>query len=356
MVVLIVAFAVGGSVYAWMQHRAAPDAAFDAVSACRRVPLIDADTGAALSGQAEDLTVDRDRARLLLSVYDRRAAEAGGTPEGGVFIAPLAQVVRADAELRVSRALVGDVDAPHGIAYRDGRLAVVSRKYENGDLSSAAIRVYSAEAEVFRTRAILRNPVFVRANEVDWSQTGELYVTFDRASGGFWPTLWRHATAAQTGSVMRFDLESGDSATVADGLHFANGVAASAETVYVAETRGGTLRAYPEATLAKSPLPVQTFDEIRMPGAPDNLTADPEGRILVALHNLLPIYAWARHGGGRRSGSRIVEVRGSNARVLLDDRKGEVLNGATSAVALGGGDLAVGSAIASGLAICRLRS
>ncbi len=356
--VLIAALTVGGTIYAWTQQSAIPQAAFDVAAACRRVPLINADTGETLAGQAEDLAIDQGRDRLFLSIYDRRAAEAGDAPDGGVFIAPVARVAGADAELRVSRAALGDfeVDAPHGIAFQNDRLAVVARQYHDGALSDATIRVYAADARAFRTSAILRNPFFIRANDLEWSKTGDLYVTFDRASGGFWPTLWRQATAARTGSVMRFDLESGRSATVADGLHFANGVVAAGKTVYVAETRGRAVRAYPEAILEESPLPVQTFGEIRLPGAPDNLTADDDGRVLAALHNNLPVYAWARHGPGRRSGSRIVEMSGSTARILLDDREGDLLNGATSAVALGGGDVAVGSATAPGLAICRLRS
>jgi hypothetical protein len=163
----------------------------------------------------------------------------------------------------------------------------------------------------------------------------QMRVTLDRGSCGVsWEDLKPSST---TGRVISVGLGGVAPPKIEQsGLAFANGIAG----LYVAETRGSRLH----HSLDKA---------VELPGGPDNLTWDPLGGLITALHPNLYWLAAYRYGYYDAAPSRIVRVDlDRNIEVLFDDTSGEVFSGASVAV-LADGMLVVGSIRDAGLLVCR---
>lgn len=302
-----------------------------APSSCQVVTVVD-ETGRALVG-IEDLQQRADTGMLVISAYDRRNPEV---PLGGLYTVSLFAL---SGGSRVPARTLYDGETaetrfrPHGFSLSpDGtRLAVVIRGDENDawiETGPTDGKAWAPERRITGTRLCRANDVQLAGNDSD-----DMLITLDRAEceASFGDLL----PGAQTGRVARFD---GTSLSIlSEGLAFPNGVAAG----HVAETRAAHIR-------VPGDLPIE------VPGGPDNLSEDGQGRLIAALHpSLFQLWIY-REGWRARSPSRIVRVDPAARTVepLFDDPEGLMFSGATGAVVTDN-ILVAGSALDAGLLVCR---
>jgi hypothetical protein len=317
--------------------------------ACRRVALIDAETGERLVG-AEDLAVDAERGRLIVSAYDRRKAERDARrrmptiAEGGLYSVDLVSLesgVEARAKPLVERFAIEGGLRPHGLSLdaATGDIAFINRSYvERGRdwRMHTTYFVVSSAGEILDFGA-----AHCRANDILLG--ARPYASFDHATCG--NAFLEDATgAADTGIV---DL---DGETVYVDVQTANGLARwSAEQFALAATRERSVLMFKEGSGG-----LAMTARVTTPGGPDNLSYAPDGSIIAAVHPDLFRFGLARYQGFGRAGSRVVSVdpKTEQVRVLFDDRDGRLFSAATIAVEWRGG-LILGSVLDEGLLACK---
>ena len=322
---------------------------------CRRVTLIDERTGAAIVG-AEDMAIDRRRDRLIVSAYDRRAAERAArrkafqVPEGGLYELDLNALRQPDGRLVAARPLL-DADAvagglrPHGLDYdpERGEVAFVNRGYQKIDerwrmtprLERASI--FGDIVEVSGEEAPCA------ANDVLVSDVGA-FVSFDHGDCG-----WR-GMAEDVFGFARSGIASAGGAPLFEAAKFANGIAELRNgDIALADTKSSSI-----VVLTKAG---DGFDEERRvttPGGPDNLTIAEDGRVIAALHpSLIWIGAHRKLGFGNAP-SRVVKVDpdSGDVELLFDNVVGHRFSAATVAVE-DDKTLVLGSVTEPGVLVCR---
>jgi len=309
-----------------------------ALEDCRQIALTDTATGRALVG-IEDMELLPDNDTLILSALDRLALEwhPDEAPEGGLYEVSLARLAGGQpwaAPIVQPGAVKGGL-FPQGMAISDDgeRLGFINRARDG----TVSIVAGSLTRGAFSVRTARSAPLFCRANDMLFAGGGsmQMRVTLDRGSCGVaWADLKSGST---TGRVIFVDLGDISTPTIEQtGLAFANGIAG----LYVAETRGSRLH--------------HRLDRpVELPGGPDNLTWDPLGGLIAALHPSLYRVAAYRYGYFDTAPSRIVRVDlDRTIEVLFDDPGGEVFSGASVAV-FAGGVLVAGSIRDAGLLVCR---
>jgi sugar lactone lactonase YvrE len=327
------ALVAAAAVPAWLISGEAPLPARFAAEDCRRVGLVDAQSGRPIGG-GEDLALTPDGAALIVSAHDRRDP---ARPNGGLYAVPVAELAAEPASATVAATPLLDPAAratpfrPHGISLsRDGRRLAVVNRIRRDD---AVVEIGTLDAGGWHGQSVVRDARFCRANDLDFEDGGEgdaLLVTIDRADCH--NSLLDLAPGARTGSLVR--IAGGRVTTVRDGLRFPNGIAAGT----VAETRGRRL-VRPDGR------------RLELPGAPDNLSTDGDGLIVAVHPNLLALWLYIR-GWTDRAPSRLLRVGPDDTvEVLLDDPAGALYSGATVGV-MAGGRLIAGSARDAGLLVC----
>ncbi len=309
-----------------------------ALEDCQRIDLTDAVTDRAIVG-IEDMELLADGDTLILSAQDRLALEwhPDEAPEGGLYEISLARLARGQpwaTPLVQPGAVTGGL-FPQGIAVSDDgeRLAFINRARDG----TVSIIAGSLTQGAFSPRAKRTDPLFCRANDLIFAGGGSMAmrVTLDRGSCGIsWADLKPSST---TGRVISVGLGGGATPKIEEtGLAFANGIAG----LYVAETRASRLH----HRLDRS---------VEVPGGPDNLTWDPLGGLIAALHPSLYRLAAYRYGYHDTAPSRIVRVDlDRTVEVLFDDTGGTIFSGASAAV-LADGLLVAGSVRDAGVLVCR---
>lgn len=318
------------------------------LSECRRVALVDAETGERIRG-AEDIAVDATRGRLIVSAYDRRKAERGvrmradAVPEGGLYSVNL-DGLGAKVELRalpiVDRMAIEGGLRPHGISLdaRAGEIAFINRSYfkraGRWELQPRYVVVTAAGAIVNSGAA------HCAANDILFGET--IYASFDHASCQ--PSLADEAAGGGPTGIV--DLAG---RPVYRDVRFANGLARrDAENFALAGTREKSVLLFKEeaATLAM-------VTRIKTPGGPDNLAYAPDGALVAAVHPDLFKLGLARRMGIGKSPSRVVSIDPvtERVRILFDDPAAKRISAASVAV-VDDGRLIIGSALDEGLAVC----
>ncbi len=266
----------------WLASAAAQSAE---LAGCRAVQPVGAD-GAVVVG-VEDMALDRARARVLLSAYDRRAvaaALAAGTkpPVGGIHALPLSAL--GPGRVRVERLAVAELPPgglrPHGIGLAGDRLAVVNRTVAGGRIEPV-VDVFGLAERGLVHRRRFADPRLCRPNDVAWAAPERLLVSNDRGTCrglGLW---WERVANRPASFVMAFTGASVDIA--ATGLRFANGVAVPDWGPVVAATRGRRLEWL-------------HGEGVALGFAPDNLTVDAAGLVWAAGPVRLWRYAAFRAG------------------------------------------------------------
>lgn len=322
---------------------------------CKRISLIDNETGDEVVG-AEDLDIDRVGGRLIVSAYDRRAVERAtrrsseSIPEGGLYVVTVNDLSVVEDRLRAQSiaartSLAGGL-RPHGIAYDEasGQLHFINRAYER-QKNRWRMRAQLLTLDL-RGETIAAQDVGCTANDIV-VHGGQVLLTLDHSGCGL------GAGAEDVFGLKRARLVNAAGTTIADGIGFANGVAALADgRVLVAATRERAL--YPVALKEDGAVKQEA---IRLGAAPDNLSISDDGRIIVALHPSLPAIGLQRRLGVGRSPSRIVEIdpKTGHRRLLFDDPKASMISAATVAINTRN-LLVIGSVIDSGIVVCRSAS
>jgi len=310
---------------------------------CAPVRLVD-EAGRPVVG-IEDMALDAERRRVVLSAYDRRAV-AGAIernevpPEGGLYA--LASDALAAGEVAVARyevrALPPGGLRPHGIALAEDRLAVVNRTVAEGRIVPVVDR-FEVDGATLRHRARLTDARLCRPNDVAWNVEGRLLVTNDHGACGGPALWWERLTNSPSSFVMA--MANGDRQMTAAGFRFANGIALNDGSPVVAATRGRRLHRLEAHRRVHVPLPF----------APDNVVAGGTGAVWTAGPVQLWRYAAFRAGWLSSAGpSRVARWRPGDQPDVFDVPPA-ALHGPT--VALPVGDrLLLGSAYDDRLLLC----
>lgn len=327
----------------------APSAIAYSGADCGRRALIDPQ-GDIVVG-AEDLLVDRRNGRLIVSAYDRRAAERaarrgdGAIPEGGVYAVRLDDLFAKGAEVEAAslldRAAARRGLRPHGIDYdpEEERLVFINRGYErdNGRWTRKVelIEVYLADEKPDFTIA----DSHCAANDALLGETTLLTIDHRDCDGG--------AILENVFRLRRSGLATSEGERLSPGVAFANGLARIGDEIAMGATRENAVL-FLDAD--------DGFSErarVKTPGGPDNLTATPDGAIIAAVHPSLLRLAFHRKLNARRAPSRIVRIDPDGPRLdwLFDDPHGHLFSGATVATETEDG-LIIGSATDAGLLVC----
>ncbi|UEM18421.1 hypothetical protein JL100_014910 [Skermanella mucosa] len=308
---------------------------------CEPVTLVDEATGRSVVG-AEDIALDQDSGRLVVSAHDRLA---GADPGGGLYGLDLGHL--ATGGVRVRDLADGTVRRPHGIDLYEGKtLFVVDRG--DGEIGSTAVWIIDLAGG---GRRRVENPLLCRANDIAALDSTRFLFTADHGACGRIGVAVENILGLARGFVGYFDGET--VRAVASGLDFPNGIAVNRrrDEVVVAATRGRELLVYGQAELLAG---APARRRLPLDGAPDNLSVTDDGRILVALHPALWRLALHRYGlpGGEHAPSRIesLDMAGGARRVFEDD--GTRLSAATVAVAWRD-RLLIGSVLGDHLWLCR---
>lgn len=298
---------------------------------CRRVSVIDADTGQPVIG-IEDLAQIAGGGRLLLAAHDRLDPSL---PSGGIYQTSLFDLNAGGAVAvsnLVDRDALDEPFRPHGIALsQDGRrLAVINRSGR----TEAQVEIGPFSVGTWRAETRLTDRRLCRANDLDFDpeNPSALSITIDR--GACQVSFSDYMPGARTGRVLTYD---GDELTErAANLTFPNGIEGS----WVAETRGHRLSSFEGR-------------EVALPGGPDNLNAAPDGTLIAAVHPKLAQLGLYLNDWSRSAPSRIVRIapETGGVEVLFDDPAGELFSAATSAVLIDD-HLIAGSVRDAGLLLC----
>ncbi len=329
-------------------------AAADEALACKRVEMLDGDSGKAVQG-AEDLALDREAGRLFISAYDRWAVEdaaqanARTLPQGGIYAVTLAEIAEAGDSLEVRNLTRGVEGAmqPHGIGLYHGgerrRLFAVNHAYarDHGEWrKQTRIDIFEVEGEALEAIGRIGGESLCNANDVAPISGESALVTRDRAACGGPSRVLETMAGLRRAEVMLVELSAqGERQTVEmllDGIGFANGIALSpnGRSLAVAATREQAVHFHDLPALLNGQ--ESRTARVSVPGGPDNLNWGTDGRLLAAVHPSLMRSGIARHQwfGRDRAGSRLVVIdpEQSGSRTLVDDPEGHSLNMATSVV------------------------
>lgn len=319
------------------------------LSACRRVDLLPEGGGAPIVG-AEDVKIDLPRHRLLISAYNRLAAERAAArkavkiPEGGVYavdLGALAQGATAPAK-RLLRA--GDFPGglrPQGLDVdAAGRIAFINRAYlrKKSGWALAPELVVADEGG----KVVARAPARCSSNAVTFGPP--IVVSFDHAMCGWRSAVEDVRDAAESGLADAGGVEHFGHAQFANGV-----VALGGGRLALAATRS-------RAILILSPDEVGRYQDVTrigVAGGPDNISKNASGALVAALHTNLFRLALQRKLGFGRASSRVVEIDpdSGQSQLLFDDPQAKIFSAATGAVEIGE-MLVAGSAVDQGLLIC----
>lgn len=335
-IALVVVFLAFWLVWLWL---ISPPTALPAVYAhtdCRKV-IIRAPDGTTVAG-AEDLALVRDRGAVLLSAHDRLSSQTNG---GLYAVSPFALSGggTVDADLVYTPSADGRVFRPHGIAVSESgdMLAVINRSAPN----SAQIEIGPLTRDGWTLDTTIMGEHLCRANDLAFTtrEAAELYVTIDRQECV--TSLADMMPGAMTGRIQLIGRDV--DAPAQKGLKFPNGlvIEPGTDVPILAETRAAQIR-----TGAKTPIPV--------PGGPDNLTLDQDGKVIAALHPSLVQLWFYLNDWRERAPSRIarIDVESGAVEVLFDDPEGTLFAGATAALTIHD-MLIAGSVRDTGLLVCR---
>ena len=321
---------------------------------CRRVVLIDAESGDHLRG-VEDIEIDRQSGRLYLSAYDRRAVEkaarnrASSLPQGGIYAVSLDDVFDADEASVLAAPLIapGDIAGglrPHGLSFdaKNHELVFINRTYQRMNdrwIETPRLQRIGANGEMF-VGAVQDSPC--SANDVLVTEQ-QIFTSFDHGACN-----WR-GQIEEIFNLKRSGLASNHSGTVFNEAAFANGLTRTRDgNIVLAATREKALLFMSERSNG-----VETASRIEVPGGPDNLSISYDGGVVAATHQNLLRLALNRKLGIGKAPSRIIKANPKTGAVdiLLNDPSGALFSAATIAVETPRG-LVAGSVTDKGVLVC----
>lgn len=335
-----------------------------AADQCRRVAVLDGETGAPLRG-AEDMALDAARGLLIISAYDRRAVEKAARqgkaepPDGGVYVVPLSELfASADASIRATSLIDPETIEgglrPHGVGYdaESGTLAFVNRAYDDRDgkwrMTPRLERVtLDGERLAEAAPANVKSGVLsCAANDVLLTEQ-KVFTSFDHGACG-----WRGGLE-QVFNLKRSGLALDGVGPVYAKAGFANGLTLTTDgAIVMAATRENALIFFTAQSGG-----VEEDRRMRIPGGPDNLTLSHDGGVVAAAHPSMLRLALNRKLGVGRAPSRIVKADPETGAttLLFDDPSGRLFSAATVAIEAAmetGAGLVAGSVTDEGVLVC----
>jgi hypothetical protein len=324
------------------------------VDQCRRLTLVDAETGAPIRG-AEDFAIDVTAGRLFLSAYDRRAVEkavhkkAAALPQGGVYAVSLDAIFDPETESAPASPLIslGDIAGglrPHGLSYDAGNqeLVFINRSYQ---------RIYGKWQMTPRLQRIgVNGEMFVGKTEASPCSANDVLVTEHHIFTSFdhGACDWR-ARVEDIFNLKRSGISSNHSGSVYARAAFANGLARTlGGDVVLSATRENALVILKEISNG-----VEERARITLPGGPDNLSISYDGSVVAATHPSMLRLALNRKLGLGKAPSRLIKADPDTGAVsiLFDDPTGKLFSAATVAVETRRG-LIAGSVTDEGVLVC----
>ena len=288
---------------------------------------------------AEDITIDSATGLAYISAMDRRALNATGKYDGGIYkYTPGSFQDPVKMEIDISENF-----HPHGIGLwknenGNDRLFVVTHPPQELDPSIATSQVDVFEIDDDRLLHIrtIKPGTPVGLNDVTAAGSNSFYASIDQGSvTPLGQTLETYGRLARAGVMFGKD----DQMTqVLGDLIYANGVQVSADksTLYVAETTGKHLSAY-SINAATGALSLQIDQPIN--SGLDNIEIDEAGNLWVVGHP--KTFDFLAHAGdaAKRSPSQIFKVNVSEktmkaTEIYLND--GNPISGASVAAPIGG--------------------
>lgn len=308
-------------------------------SECRKVSLRDASSGKLVAG-AEDLAILPERDILVVAAMDRSDETL---PFSGIFELSLFDVEQGLPEVQVKE-LIRTYDVPGGIKPQgidiapDGqRLAFVNHVGGRRNKSLSVIDVMEWDGGYFVPAARHEHEAFCRANDLAFGIEGNLLITRDRAQCELRPIdmIPFHAT----GLLLEIRPE-GQLIAHDERYFFPSGIVLGPTgNPIIAETRAARLSG--------------GYVDTVLPGAPDKITVDDVGALVVAVHPSLWQSFLYSNGFAFSSGSRVIRAdpERTDLEVLFDDPDGEVMS-SVSVGLMHEGKLYMGSNIDEGLIVC----
>lgn len=310
---------------------------------------------------AEDIEIDTKAGLAFISATDRRAPKGRPSPQDGLYILELAHPEKGATKISGTPR---DFH-PHGIGlYRgtDGTLTLMAVNHRAAGGSS--IDIFAVDESMtggdtptaaLSERASIQSSLLFSPNAVAAVGPDRFYATNDHGSHTAlgqsletWLALPRANVVYYDGAVPRI---------VAEGLRFANGIAASPDfsKLYVAETLGRHVLTF---RVQRGTGALALENETALPAGLDNIRVDAGGNLWVAGHPKL--FALLTYGkdATRPSPSEIFELKtvggipGTPRAVYTDPGSGI---GASSAGAYADGTLLIGSVFDPKILDCRMR-
>ena len=269
----------------------------------------------------EDLTWDAAASGYYISSDDRRAAAAGKATRGEVYFFQPREEGGTDQLKPLTAGAPTDFH-PHGISLYtapDGRrwLFVINHRENGGN----TLERFAVQDGVLAHLETIAYPSLTSPNDVVAVGERMLYASNDTGTQKGLPFVIEVLTARPWASLSYWDGSEGR--LIQKRLRYANGVTTSRDgkRLYLSEVSGRTVSIF-DRDLQTGALTLKR--RIQVPGGPDNIELDPQGRLWVALHP--DSFAFVKHAKDAKNPSpfRIVRIdaeTGALERVMEDDGK-----------------------------------
>lgn len=298
---------------------------------------------------AEDIVIDDKSGLAFISATDRRAPKGRPSPQDGLYVLELAHPEKGGTELSGTPK---DFH-PHGISlYRDAGGALTLMAVNHRAAGGSSIDIFGISESMagdgtataaLSERGSIQSSLLFSPNAVAAVGADRFYATNDHGSHTEFGQLLENWLALPRANVVYYD--GAVPRIVADGLRFANGVAASADftKLYVAETLGRDVLTF---RIQRGTGALTLENKIALPAGLDNIRVDAGGNLWVGAHPKL--FALLTYGtdATKPSPSEIFELKTAGGmpgtpRAVYTDSGKEI--GASSVGAYANGTLLIGS-------------
>jgi arylesterase/paraoxonase len=305
----------------------------------------------------EDFEIDAAHDAMIVSSTNRRAPHGSPDPRDGLYLlklsAPDAQPVRLDG--------VPKDFHPHGISlYRapngEETLMAINHRSDGGQAVEIFGLAYDNGVARLAAHASISGGLLVSPNDIFAVAPDRFYVTNDHvtktALGRFAEDylVWPHADLLYfNGSSFRISVQR---------MAFPNGVFVTpdGEHLYVAVTNERRVIGFSREPFFGS---LKEIGSLSLPARPDNISADGQGRLIIAGHPSLLRLNQFRTDPGKPSPSEVFRIALDKAGVpqsyetIFANDGGQI--GASSAAAVLGKRLVIGSVLDDKLLDCQIQ-
>jgi len=279
----------------------------------------------------EDIQFDYKRGLAYISAFDRRAANAGKSTRGSIYLIDLNKTDPEPVELPTQ--MLSEFQ-PHGISlFRvdslTNHLLVINHRKHN---EHTIERFANHENRGFRHLETISGDALISPNNIAAIDEDSFYFTNDGRSRKKFVRSWDTFLYRSTGSVGFYD---GETFTIAEkNLHFPNGIAAdtSDNRLYLTETTSGLLKVYQIEQEAGN---LTFLYEQKIGSGADNINIDKNGNLWVARHPNLPALNRHMTESVNASPSQVLSLhptRDSFIVNLIFSDDGRQISGASSAI------------------------